>query len=620
MINYGIAQSLLKNLLDPANSIVYEFNSGTSINIGIGLTTPTAKLQVKHLFNPVETSETIFKVDAYDYMYEMPSLIGSFETCVKKNGHFYGIYQNVQLNPSLWSNYLQSKLIVDDSIALKDNITFLYNNALHGAGITWETVDTDGPFTFTNHDVHTDTYSYPLTLDPLRGVIVNGLLMTDQLRLLDGAGANKVLVSDPEGYGIWTDASSVHDDDWLSSYPHGDVPPKNLYRGPNYLNVGIGTDNPLNMLHVMGGNILISRDPGKAPGSLNGSIFFGEVVSNEYPNGEWGIEYYVDGLNFWKVTSATNPGANHCLFLKNDGNVGIGTENPVSKFQINRNFEKFSAGSLYTFTPISGTSYLGFNAARAERDLWTLDPNPDLSKNGGSVIFSDMDGNTHFSCVPSLIEESGSTPQILSDQQVMENVKMTIKGAGGVDIKGNLSVAGSNISVTGSGYTMSTVHSTIASLAILWTSNSEVSMGFGVDGNGCGHIYRNQIVNPLMSFYETKVGIGDVDLTMYENSPHTLFVEEGITTEEVTVKLKEEWSDYVLKPEYSLIPLEKLNMYIKEHQHLPEIPTSEEVQKNGVELGQMNALLLKKIEELTLYVIELKSELNALKSAVNKEP
>ncbi|MCG8410279.1 MAG: hypothetical protein MI739_03235, partial [Bacteroidales bacterium] len=51
-----------------------------------------------------------------------------------------------------------------------------------------------------------------------------------------------------------------------------------------------------------------------------------------------------------------------------------------------------------------------------------------------------------------------------------------------------------------------------------------------------------------------------------------------------------------------------LDAFIKENKHLPEIPTTKEVSENGVSVGEMNAKLLQKIEELTLYVIELKNE------------
>lgn len=62
--------------------------------------------------------------------------------------------------------------------------------------------------------------------------------------------------------------------------------------------------------------------------------------------------------------------------------------------------------------------------------------------------------------------------------------------------------------------------------------------------------------------------------------------------------------DYVFEPDYNLPTLESIETFIKSEKHLPEIPSAYEMEENGVQLGEMNMLLLKKIEELTLYVIE----------------
>jgi hypothetical protein len=73
------------------------------------------------------------------------------------------------------------------------------------------------------------------------------------------------------------------------------------------------------------------------------------------------------------------------------------------------------------------------------------------------------------------------------------------------------------------------------------------------------------------------------------------------------------WSDFVFKPEYKLPTLASVKAYIDKNQHLPEIPSEQEITKNGLDLGEMNKLLLKKVEELTLYLIEKDKEINDLK-------
>ncbi|WP_440133415.1 hypothetical protein [Chitinophaga sancti] len=64
------------------------------------------------------------------------------------------------------------------------------------------------------------------------------------------------------------------------------------------------------------------------------------------------------------------------------------------------------------------------------------------------------------------------------------------------------------------------------------------------------------------------------------------------------------WPDYVFSKHYELPTLASVKNYIEQNQHLPNVPSAEEVEKNGQDLGEMNKVLLKKVEELTLYMIE----------------
>ncbi len=86
-----------------------------------------------------------------------------------------------------------------------------------------------------------------------------------------------------------------------------------------------------------------------------------------------------------------------------------------------------------------------------------------------------------------------------------------------------------------------------------------------------------------------------------------LYVEKGILTEKVKVAVKNsaDWSDYVFAPEYRLRKLSEVESFIKAHGHLPDVPSATEVVREGVDMAKMDATLLQKIEELTLYVIAL---------------
>lgn len=74
------------------------------------------------------------------------------------------------------------------------------------------------------------------------------------------------------------------------------------------------------------------------------------------------------------------------------------------------------------------------------------------------------------------------------------------------------------------------------------------------------------------------------------------------------------WSDFVFDDGYRLPTLAELEQYVKANRHLPDIPSAAEVEQEGVDLGQMNAKLLQKVEELTLYVIDLQKQIDELKN------
>ncbi|WP_439694709.1 hypothetical protein ACFGVS_16055 [Mucilaginibacter sp. AW1-7] len=116
------------------------------------------------------------------------------------------------------------------------------------------------------------------------------------------------------------------------------------------------------------------------------------------------------------------------------------------------------------------------------------------------------------------------------------------------------------------------------------------------------------------------VGIGTTDNSAWNlaGSPHKLAVGGSMIATAVTVKLVANWPDYVLKKDYTLPSLADVKNYIDQNQHLPEIPSAQQIEKDGINLGEMNKLLLKKVEELTLYLIE-KDKKEKEQEAINKK-
>ncbi|WP_257957474.1 hypothetical protein [Parapedobacter tibetensis] len=96
-----------------------------------------------------------------------------------------------------------------------------------------------------------------------------------------------------------------------------------------------------------------------------------------------------------------------------------------------------------------------------------------------------------------------------------------------------------------------------------------------------------------------------------------LSVNGNILATEVKVKTDINVPDYVFEPDYELPSLAEVEAYVKEHKHLPEIPSAADIQRDGLDLAEMNLLLLKKVEEMMLHLIEREKEHQALKEQVN---
>jgi hypothetical protein len=124
------------------------------------------------------------------------------------------------------------------------------------------------------------------------------------------------------------------------------------------------------------------------------------------------------------------------------------------------------------------------------------------------------------------------------------------------------------------------------------------------------------------------VGIGVIDIPPYvgcdlldpnciEPPVYRLYVKDGIKTERIKVEIAAEngWADYVFAKDYKLMPLKEVENYINTNGHLPEVPSTEEAIKNGIELKEMNILLLKKVEELTLHLIEQNKRIEELENS-----
>ncbi|WP_304064827.1 tail fiber protein [Pedobacter glucosidilyticus] len=115
----------------------------------------------------------------------------------------------------------------------------------------------------------------------------------------------------------------------------------------------------------------------------------------------------------------------------------------------------------------------------------------------------------------------------------------------------------------------------------------------------------------LKAIHNGNVGIGT------STPDEKLTVKGKIHAEEVRVDLNVPGPDYVFEQDYQLKSLPEIQAFIKENKHLPEVPSAKEMQEKGINLSEMNMLLLKKVEELTLHLIDQNKALRELKDSNN---
>lgn len=156
----------------------------------------------------------------------------------------------------------------------------------------------------------------------------------------------------------------------------------------------------------------------------------------------------------------------------------------------------------------------------------------------------------------------------------------------------------------------------------IYNGHSELRLVLGDDGSekltlGFNYfedkLWRERIVFRANGFVGIKVSDPTCELDVNGRiKGNTLDINELIRAKEVKIQIPD-WSDFVFSPDYKLPSLSEVEKHIKEKQHLPDIPSEKEVIENGISVGEMQAKLLQKTEELTLYVIEQDKQIKEMK-------
>jgi hypothetical protein len=198
-----------------------------------------------------------------------------------------------------------------------------------------------------------------------------------------------------------------------------------------------------------------------------------------------------------------------------------------------------------------------------------------------------------------------------------------------LDILKTATINGNDIIANFQRTSSETCGSGIVRLGIHNTADLEINSGYTNTGYRFGSYFDFNIVNNklggdhgainLVTNGATRMVINPIgNIGIGTTSPaYKLDVLGTIRAKEVLVNL-DGGADFVFEKDYKLPTIEHVATYVQENKHLPDIPSANEMVKNGVSMGDMQVKLLQKVEELTLYVIEQQKQINQLKQELKK--
>jgi len=195
------------------------------------------------------------------------------------------------------------------------------------------------------------------------------------------------------------------------------------------------------------------------------------------------------------------------------------------------------------------------------------------------------------------------TPQTLSQSG---NTITLSNGGGSFNLPTTSVVAGTNVTVTGTG-TTANPFTVSANDTSLYANNGIINQATTVSGNRVVDMNNSNIwFSTANSTSNGKMYLGSTAVYPNATGNYRLFVEGGILTEKVKVALRSSanWADYVFANDYKLMPLNEVEAFVKTNKHLPGIDSAEQLAKDGIDVAQMQSKQMEKIEELTLYIID----------------
>jgi hypothetical protein len=330
----------------------------------------------------------------------------------------------------------------------------------------------------------------------------------------------------------------------------------------------------VNSIFVVFGQVTMNLLPTNA--SANGQ--------NPNPNAYCGIGTVP--LNALPVQNLQIHGVNNYVRTVEPGKIIVGPEGDMGGMPLSVNFGVTSAISLTNTT--TGASVNDGAILRMSEKTFTID---NLEADG-NIVLAASGANMIFQGATKRIY-TGGTLFSINNQQATFNIW------GGNTNALNIRTSGSN----GNGISIATSNSALAIY-----DASAINMNFSVAGNGQTFARKLKITNTNTS--DNSIEVFEANGTSRNFSVNGL---GQVFARKYTTTLAN-IPDYVFEKDYQLMPLKELKSYIRINKHLPNIPSAREIEANEgqVDLGEMNRLLLEKVEESMLYILQLEERIKAL--------
>ncbi|MCW3807938.1 hypothetical protein [Plebeiibacterium marinum] len=277
----------------------------------------------------------------------------------------------------------------------------------------------------------------------------------------------------------------------------------------------------------------------------------------------------------------------------------------------------FAVGEQYVLDVSSGLSYLQIDIEPSTKATisWSAAKNI-VPSNGGPVSFINSNTGNDLNIQDYSNKSMGSVSSQTSDytkaMMLLEQKNGHKLGLAPDKLSSNTSFG---ISSTDNIYQTANRHYFKTGTVDALTLYDEGKVGIGITEpdselhvNGNTHITENLSVDNLI--YANEIEVKDM-------SANNLNLNGNLAANNITVKANGQTADFVFSDTYNLKDLSEVEDYIKTHKHLPDIPSATQMEEQGVNLAEMNKLLLQKVEEMMLYLIKKEKEINKLKMQID---